>query len=258
MVPPTEPSSVSELSPADPALGSAPGWPLVLYFHHVNPGVSHYTALAPDDFRRGLETVLEVVGPAIEPTTVRPDFRPPDQPCVLITFDDGYRDNADIAASLLAEFDVRILLFCVTGELDRASTLDAATRSALPPRKQYLTWAEAEEFASAGHVLAAHTHSHPKLTTLDNESATHEVTRSLEVIADRTGRPVHAFAYPYGLVPKRNLMPSTVLAFGTTKSTPAPWSRRPYDIRRSYLPVDQIDRWKQLATGWRQQWYGSP
>jgi peptidoglycan/xylan/chitin deacetylase (PgdA/CDA1 family) len=241
----------------DPSLGSAPGWPVVLYFHHVTPEVRHYTALAPDDFRRGIETVLELVGPAIEPVTVRPGFQPPDHPGVLVTFDDGYRDNLELAAPVLAELDVRVLLFCVTGELDRASTLDPATRAALPPRQRFLTWTEADQLAAAGHVLAAHTHTHPKLTELDEHRASDEVDRSLQAVAERTGRPTEAFAYPYGLLPTGRPLPSGVLGFGTVKSPPTPWSLRPQQIRRSYLPVGETARWTELATSWRQQWYGS-
>ncbi|MFI9598027.1 polysaccharide deacetylase family protein [Nonomuraea sp. NPDC052265] len=244
---------------ADPALGSAPGWPLVLYFHHVNALVQHYTALNPDDFRRGLEIVLDGVGPALDPAAIGPGFEPPDRPSVLVTFDDGYRDNLDLAAPLLAEFGVKALLFCVTGKLDAAGRLSAAERAALPPREAYLTWAEAREFAGHGHVLSAHTAHHPHLPDLPPEQAAEEIAVSLRAIRERTGRPPRTFAYPYGLIPPGpSPVPDGMLAFGTVKSAPAPWSRRPRHIRRTYLPVGETARWTRLALGWRQQWYGSP
>ncbi|GHI03127.1 hypothetical protein AQI88_01995 [Streptomyces cellostaticus] len=242
---------------AAPALGSAPGWPLVLYFHHVNPLVRHYTALHPDDFRRGLETVLEQVGPAVEPRTVGPGFRPPDAPSVLITFDDGYRDTLTLAAPVLAEFDVRVLLFCTTERLDRAGTTPPRERAALPPRQSYLDWTEAGRLAAAGHVLSAHTRTHPKLTELDPADAEREVHGALHDVAGRTGQPAATFAYPYGLIPALNPVPPTVLGFGTVKSAPEPWPERPLDIRRTYLPVGETDRWSALAAEWREQWYGS-
>ncbi|MDQ0959140.1 peptidoglycan/xylan/chitin deacetylase (PgdA/CDA1 family) [Streptomyces sp. B4I13] len=242
---------------ADPALGSAPGWPLVLYFHHVNPLVRHYTSLDPDDFRRGLENVLQHMGPALEPADVGPDFRPPDEPRVLFTFDDGYRDTLTLAAPVLAEFDVRVLLFCTTERLDRASVTTPQERAALPPRESYLDWAEAGRLAADGHVLSAHTRTHPRLTELDPASAEHEVEGSLQDVAERTGHPARSFAYPYGLVPEVNPVPSTVLGFGTVKSLPASWTARPLEIRRTYLPVGETDRWPAMAAEWREQWYGS-
>ncbi|MEV0589977.1 polysaccharide deacetylase family protein [Nonomuraea cavernae] len=242
---------------ADPALGSAPGWPLVLYFHHVNALVDHYTALSPDDFRRGLETVLDLVGPALDPAAVGPGFRPPDQPSVLFTFDDGYRDNLEIAAPLLAEFGVKVLLFCVTGELDAAERLGESERAALPPRKSFLTWAEAERFSADGHVLSAHTVGHPPLPELGHAEAAEQVAASLRRVGERTGGPVRTFAYPYGLIPERPPVPAGVLAFGTVKAAPASWAHRPLHIRRTYLPVGQVERWAGLAIGWREQWFES-
>ncbi|MGC5009249.1 polysaccharide deacetylase family protein [Streptosporangium sp. DT93] len=241
----------------DPALGSAPGWPLVLYFHHVSDLVDHYTALSPDAFRRGLETVLDTVGPALDPAAVGPGFSPPDHPSVLLTFDDGYRDNLEVAAPLLAEFGVRVLLFCVTGELDAADRLSRSERAALPPRKAFLTWAEAELLAASGHVLSAHTAGHPRLTELEPREAAEEVAVSLRGIGERTGGPARTFAYPYGLIPQPPPVPPGVLAFGTVRSPPEPWARRPLHIRRTYLPVGDTERWKRLAVGWREQWFGS-
>ncbi|WP_182900234.1 polysaccharide deacetylase family protein [Microbispora sp. H10830] len=242
---------------ADPALGSAPGWPLVLYFHHVNALVDHYTALSPDQFRRGLDTVLGTVGPALDPAAVGPGFRPPDHPSVLFTFDDGYRDNLQVAAPLLAEFGVKALLFCVTGELDAADRLSESDRAALPPRRSFLTWEEAERFAALGHVLSAHTVRHPKLPELGGNEAAEEVTASLRRVRERTGEPVRTFAYPYGLIPERPPVPAGLLAFGTVKSPPASWEHRPLHIRRTYLPSGEVERWAGLATGWREQWFGS-
>jgi peptidoglycan/xylan/chitin deacetylase (PgdA/CDA1 family) len=241
----------------DPAVGGAAGWPLVLYFHHVNDAVEHYTALSVEQFRRGLETVLGTVGPALDPATVGPGFEPPDQPSVLITFDDGYRDNLEKAAPLLAEFDVEALVFCVTGELDAASRLTNAQRAALPPRQSFLTWSEADDLAAAGHVVSAHTLSHTKLTELENTEAAAEVSQSLSVIAARTGMPARTFAYPYGLIPQQPVVPPDVLAFGSVKSAPSPWPANPHKIRRTYLPTDAPDQWSRLAKGWKDQWFES-
>src|SRR4051812_27777456 len=38
-----------------PEVGSAPGWPVALYFHHVHPDIRHYTAVTPAAFDRALD-----------------------------------------------------------------------------------------------------------------------------------------------------------------------------------------------------------
>ncbi|MFI9504927.1 polysaccharide deacetylase family protein [Nocardia sp. NPDC052566] len=232
---------------ANPEIGSAPGWPLVLYFHHVSPTLQHYTSLTPDEFRRGLGLVLEQVGPAIEPAAVAPGFQPPGHPSVLLTFDDGYRDNLVHAAGILDEFDVRVILFCITDSI-------GGSAANLPShRRDYLSWADCAEFAGRGHVLAAHSRTHPDLTAITAERARTEVTDSIATIATVTGRAPATFAYPYGRIPDHPVVPRSMLAFGTVKSPPAPWSQAPHSIRRTYLPSQDAGNWQALTTEWRRQ-----
>ncbi|WP_280265310.1 polysaccharide deacetylase family protein [Nocardia wallacei] len=235
---------------SDPRIGSAPGWPLVLYFHHVRPDATHYTALSPDNFRRALELVLTGFGPALEPADISPDFAPPDHPFVLITFDDGYLNNLTTAAPILAEFDVRMVLFCITGELDRSSALGQ-------PETDFLSWSQALELRALGHVLGAHSLTHPRLTELATDTVRAEVVGSLDAVAVQTAVPTTAFAYPYGLVPQTSVLDANVLAYGTVKAAPVPWDIAPHRIRRTYLPAHEPESWSILIRGWRRQWHAS-
>ncbi|WP_280301465.1 polysaccharide deacetylase family protein [Nocardia abscessus] len=233
---------------ADPRVGSASGWPLVLYFHHVRADMTHYTALTPDAFRRGLDLILSEFGPALDPGTVRAGFVPPARPSVLITFDDGYRDNWEIAAPILAEFDVRIALFCVTDELEATGE---------SPDSEFMNWRQAMEMRAARHLLAAHTRTHPKLTDLDARSVRQEIHGSLSAVAERTGQPTSLFAYPYGLVPAGAVLGPDVLGFSTVKVRPKPWDLAPHRIRRTYLPTHDSESWPALVREWKRQWYVS-
>lgn len=53
---------------------------------------------------------------------------------------------------------------------------------------------------NAGIDIGAHTITHPILTSLDNESARHEIHGSKQYLEMLTGRPVRLFAYPNGKV----------------------------------------------------------
>ncbi|WP_280477219.1 polysaccharide deacetylase family protein [Nocardia asiatica] len=234
---------------ADPQVGSASGWPLVVYFHHVRSDMTHYTSLTPDAFRRGLDLILSEFGPALDPGIVRAGFVPPDRPSVLITFDDGYRDNWEVAAPILAEFDVRIALFCITDEL----TSDDSSASS----GAFMSWRQAMAMRAAGHLLAAHTRTHPKLTELDARSVRQEILGSLSAVAERTGEPTALFAYPYGLVPTGTVLGPDVLGFSTIKAEPTAWDAAPHRIRRTYLPTHSPDSWPVLVREWKRQWYVS-
>ncbi|MFI9628873.1 polysaccharide deacetylase family protein [Streptomyces sp. NPDC052042] len=232
-----------------PAGSSAPGWPLVLYFHHVHPGVDHYTAVGPEDFERGLERVLEDFAP-YDPADLfaGPDggARRPDRPTVLITFDDGYRDNFTLAAPILDRLGVRALFFVCTGLLGRRSPR---------PREDHLTWTECDRLADDGHLIAAHTRTHPHLDRIPREQARDEVAGSLEDIAHRYGpRAARLFAYPYGGIPRDDVLPDDVLAFGTVRSPALPWTHAPRAVRRTYLPSGRTGTWDGLVRHWRARW----
>jgi peptidoglycan/xylan/chitin deacetylase (PgdA/CDA1 family) len=61
-----------------------------------------------------------------------------------------------------------------------------------------LTWDEVREMQKQGIDFGAHTVTHPMLRGLSAEEAEWEIRASKEEIERETGRPVAAFAYPYG------------------------------------------------------------
>jgi peptidoglycan/xylan/chitin deacetylase (PgdA/CDA1 family) len=100
----------------------------------------------------------------------------------------------------------------------RASRLDARTRAhwmglvrshcggteALRPdsrserRWRLLNMAELRELAEAGMTIGAHTLSHPVLSLCGEEEARREIQESKNELERVLGRPVWAFAYPFG------------------------------------------------------------
>lgn len=223
------------------AAGPAPGWPLTLYFHHVHPTLDHYTSLTPGAFEHGLETVLTEYGPALDPADVRDGMRPPAAPRVLITFDDGHRDNLEHALPVLDRLGVRALFFAITGLADAVCGPS-------------MTWAELADLTTGGHRVGSHTVTHRKLPELSPVEQRAEIADSLAAVRSRLGEPDPPLAYPYGLRPTTEAVPDGVLAFGTVKAAPRPWAAARQDIRRTYLPTGREELWPRLCRDWRQQW----
>ena len=108
---------------------------------------------------------------------------------VAITFDDGYRDNWEIAAPILREFDLSATFFLVSGYLDG----DAGTHGG-----PWLTWDQARELAAAGFEIGGHSHTHPRMARLSEDRQAEELRINRERIAAELGQVPAAFAYPYG------------------------------------------------------------
>ena len=242
---------MSITSTESPIYSSAPGWPLVLYFHHVTSGLDHYTNISPDAFRYGLDLVLSCFIPVSYENLTDADgsFTVPDEPAVLLTFDDGYSDLLDAAVPALAERGVKALFFLCTSLLGQRSA---------DPQDSYLSWAEARDLAGAGHSIGSHGRTHRPLTQLPPDSARHEVAGSLGDLKARLGIERPVYAYPYGKV---SPLPGPIegfsgqlTAFGTVKSPSAPWSRYRTAIRRTYLPTGDEDNWEGLVARWRENW----
>lgn len=226
-----------------PAVGSAPGWPLVVYFHHVHPDVDHYTALTPPDFDRALGSLLERFEP-VDPFAPHGDGS---RPQVLVTFDDGYRDNLTHAAPILERHGVRAVFFVVTEEVGR--------RDAASPRDDYLDEAAHRELVAAGHRISGHSRTHRRFSTLSREESLREARDSLEFARRYAGAEPDLFAWPYGDLPlSPGVLPETTLGFGTVRCAPRPWTEAPHEIRRTYLPRGHTDLWAPLVRGWEQQW----
>jgi peptidoglycan/xylan/chitin deacetylase (PgdA/CDA1 family) len=112
---------------------------------------------------------------------------------VVVTFDDGYRDN-ESAARLMLTHGLTGTIFLVTGLLGGECTWSTAGL----PRIPMLTWDQVRDLRSAGFEFGSHTHTHPDLSRTDSETAAAEIRTAREHLARELGDFDSLFAYPYG------------------------------------------------------------
>ncbi len=115
---------------------------------------------------------------------------------VAITFDDGFKNNYDIAYPVLKEYGFNAIIFLVTGYCGRNNRWPGQ----LPeiPELDLLQWDEIKEMANNGIDFGAHTVNHPNLPELTLEQAEDEIVDSKKEIEAHLKKNIVCFAYPYG------------------------------------------------------------
>lgn len=114
----------------------------------------------------------------------------------VLTFDDGYQSVLEHAAPLVTEYGFTATVFvasCLVGGTMRR--YGAAAGTAVAP---LLDWPALKALSAAGWTIGSHSRTHAMLTALPPGEAERELVGSKHAIEDHVGRPVEAFAYPYG------------------------------------------------------------
>jgi peptidoglycan/xylan/chitin deacetylase (PgdA/CDA1 family) len=104
---------------------------------------------------------------------------------VILTFDDGYRDNYTYAFPLLKRYGYVGTFFLVTQPIDNG---DPA----------YLTWDMVKEMHRASMDFQPHSYRHYDLREKDVDFLVFEIVGSKEAIEARTGQTTRFFSYPSG------------------------------------------------------------
>lgn len=112
---------------------------------------------------------------------------------IILTFDDGYRSNYEIAWPILERFGCTATVFLVSDLIGKTNVWDADEI-----QEPLLGRAEIVEMQAAGISFESHGKTHAALPTLEPERAADELTASRAALEALLGAPVRVLCYPFG------------------------------------------------------------
>jgi peptidoglycan/xylan/chitin deacetylase (PgdA/CDA1 family) len=123
---------------------------------------------------------------------------------LVVTFDDGYKNNFEIAAPILQKHRIPACFFVVTdfisikaGDHQRIAFYAKNAFFASQPSEN-MSWADVRHLIQSGFEIGSHTHTHPHLSSLSKAQVSEELTKSKLCIEENTGQPIRHFSWPYG------------------------------------------------------------
>jgi peptidoglycan/xylan/chitin deacetylase (PgdA/CDA1 family) len=155
---------------------------------------------------------------------------------VLITFDDGYRDNFTEAYPVLRKFGFPAVLFPSTDFVLGVSGHPRYKNWTEPI--EYLTPEQIREMGENGIDFGSHGKTHALFPSLSRREAGSEIQESRKRLEDWTGKSVTLFAYPNGLYTEEHVDLLENLNFGgafTTKAGTNTKETPRFELRRTEI-----------------------
>ena len=119
--------------------------------------------------------------------------RIPEPGLAVVTFDDGMRNNHQVALPILSEYGIPATVYVTIDFIGARSPWIAPGGDGAMMDEQQL-----RDLVDAGWELGAHTMTHPDLSTLDYDACRREIVDCREALERIAGVSVETFAYPFG------------------------------------------------------------
>ncbi|HIU63727.1 MAG TPA: polysaccharide deacetylase family protein [Candidatus Avacidaminococcus intestinavium] len=113
---------------------------------------------------------------------------------VVLTFDDGYKDNLTLALPLLIKYNMQATVFAITDWVGKENKWENFNKKLTTT----MDWSELKKWQTAGMQVGSHTVSHPFLAHLEPTMLKQELQKSKKELEERLAVPIDHLCYPYG------------------------------------------------------------
>ncbi|MGL4653944.1 polysaccharide deacetylase family protein [Cetobacterium sp.] len=174
-----------------------------------------------------------------------------DKKWIMLTFDDGYKDNYENAFPILKKYQFKGIIYILDGIKYNKWDVDDRNN----PEKEFslMNAEELLEMQKYGIEFGGHTSTHPKLAELSLENAKKEIILSKNNIENLIGKELLSFAYPYGSLNEdvKKIAQESGYQFAVaTDSGSITFSDDLFEIRRvGIFPTNNLFNFKRKVSG---------
>jgi peptidoglycan/xylan/chitin deacetylase (PgdA/CDA1 family) len=219
--------------------------PILMYHHVAVPGadadgIRRDLSVSPANFEAQLRYLIQH---GYEPTTLGSlilhlqigEPLPPKP--VILTFDDGFKDQYTNAYPLLKKYGFVGTFFVITRFADEGQA-------------DHMSWPEIELLHADGMEIGSHSYTHPSLAGKSFDYVVWQVLGSKEAIEARTCEPVRVFSYPSGqydqltvdVLKSAGYWGAVTVESGSLQSSERPFELKRISVRGTY-DLGEFDHW---------------
>jgi peptidoglycan/xylan/chitin deacetylase (PgdA/CDA1 family) len=194
----------------------------ILMYHHVGPvppaGLEVYS-VTPARLERQLDLLRRLgyrvisFGELFDRWVSR--AAPTGEKCVVLTFDDGYRDCVEHAVPILSGRGLTATFFLVSGDMGGPARWLGPAHASL----SVMDWQSAKDLLQSGFSVGSHTVTHSSLLELSAAGVNEELRRSKEELEEKLGVVVEDLSYPYGIATPEVIQASQAAGYRSAVTT---------------------------------------
>lgn len=208
---------------AEPEQTFPPGVPVLMY-HSLSQEKNNDAVISPERFAEQMEFLFKNGYKPISMDELYDYISGvkglPAKPVVL-TFDDGYRDNLEIALPILKQYGFKSTIFTLTAE-----------------GEMRLTWSELNHMKTAGMEVVSHSYTHRELGGLDISVQAEEIKHSKQILDRNLRQETRYFAYPNSSYSKQTIQILKDHGIRMAFTTEPGWVKRgdnPFNLKRVWI-----------------------
>jgi len=170
-----------------------------ILFHHIVTDRRHAMGISTEHFLRQIQFLRKFYNiVSLSEATEMLRKNSVKSPTVVLTFDDGYRDNFINLRAIREQIEIPMTLFVSTAPITDGTGFNhdlSKGRANFAP----LTWHQVKQMYNEGFEMGSHTRTHFDCGSTDVARLENEIVGSKHELQRRLGEPVKFLSFPFGL-----------------------------------------------------------